>query len=112
MRYQFTLGAARRRHTQGFSLQLVNLKKASAKVGLTGGMDEAHETRLRGGIGRWYYGTLYYRQRTRASRDHQDRHVRAGNRSRGRARALGAERCEAGARRARSLGMLTRHAGR
>src|ERR1700686_1483373 len=99
MRYQFTLAAARRRHTHGFSLEPIKLKKANTEVGLTGGMDEAYATRLHGRISRWYYRTLRDWQRTRASRDHQDRHVRAGDRSGGRAGALGAERCEARARR-------------
>src|SRR6266851_2901720 len=98
MRYQFTLAAARRRHTHGFSLEPIKLKKANTEVGLTGGMNEAYETRLHGWVGRWYYRTLCGRQRTRASRDHQDRHVRAGDRSRGRTGALGAERCQARAR--------------
>src|SRR5260370_10035974 len=98
MRYQFTLAATRRRHTHGFSLELRNLKKANTKVGLTGGMDESYATRLHGRISRWYYRTLCDGQRTRASRDHQERHLATGDRSPGRAWALGAERRQARAR--------------
>ena len=64
------------------------------------------------GIGCRYYRTLHHRQRCpRPGRDHQDRHVRAGNGSRRRSRGSGPERRQAGAggrqqgrRRARQAG--------
>ena len=47
----------------GFSLRTHKLKKANAKAGLPGGMNEAYETRLHGWLGCWYYRTLRHRQR-------------------------------------------------
>src|SRR5580700_9290967 len=86
-RTRSTLAATRRRHAGSFSLKLVRLMKADAKVGLTGGMDEGYTTRLYGWIGRRYYRTLC-EPRARARRDPQDRHVRSGDGSGGRAGAL------------------------
>jgi hypothetical protein len=58
VRAQSTLALARRRHTGGFSLNVVLVTKANAKTGLTGGMNEVVATRLYGEIGRRYYYTV------------------------------------------------------